>query len=145
MQEKNSHNAIFFLVERLKAYFQVDTDYALAEKLGVKANTISTWKNRDTIDYPLILAKCDNVNLNWLLSGEGEMLRYDLLKVGEIDQDLLTVRKEELPPGPCQQCSYKEAIIAAQQETIHALQEALVAYKARDDKESDGQKRKKAG
>lgn len=75
MQEKTSHNAIFFIIERLKAYFQIVTDIELSKILEVKPNTISTWRNRNTIDWELIFAKCDNINLNWLLTGEGPMLR----------------------------------------------------------------------
>ncbi|MCK9331141.1 MAG: helix-turn-helix domain containing protein [Candidatus Cloacimonetes bacterium] len=75
MQTNSSQNAIYFVVERLRSYFQVDSNTALAEILEVAQSTIPTWISRNTIDYKLIIAKCDNINLNWLMLGEGRMLR----------------------------------------------------------------------
>ncbi len=46
-----------------------------ANLLGVSPSTISTWKARNTIDYDLIFAKCENLSASWLLSGSGNMLK----------------------------------------------------------------------
>ena len=46
-----------------------------ANLLGVSPSTISTWKARNTIDYDLIFAKCENLSASWLLSGSGSMLK----------------------------------------------------------------------
>jgi len=78
MQEKKAQNEIFFLVERLKTYFQIDTNIKLADILGVKQNTISGWIKNLRMDYALIISKCDKVNLNWLIWGEPPMLKKDL-------------------------------------------------------------------
>ncbi len=59
MQEKNSQNANIIL-ERLKALLGLGTDYALADVLRTKANTLSTWKKRNTLDYPAIIALCES-------------------------------------------------------------------------------------
>jgi len=65
---------IISIIERLFIYFQVDTNIKLAEKLGVTATTLSNWKARNTIDYELIITKCEGVNYNWLFMGNGKML-----------------------------------------------------------------------
>ena len=43
--------------------------------LGVKPQTINTWIVRKTFDIELIYSKCDTVSGDWLLSGEGEMIK----------------------------------------------------------------------
>ena len=66
MQRKKSQIEITQVIARLKRVFDAKTDSELADKLGVKQNTISTWKIRGTLDYPLIIANCDKIDLNWL-------------------------------------------------------------------------------
>lgn len=149
MQENNKENlSINGRISQIIDYYGLSR-YKFSKETGIsEAVLLNIYKGKNKPGFEFLeklLHKYEAINANWLLTGEGEMLRSDPIKVGEIDQDLLTVRNEELPPGPCRQCYSKDAIIAAQQETIDALKEALVAYKARDDKESDGQKRKKAG
>ena len=46
-----------------------------AKKLGVSPSTVSSWLARDSFDYDLIFAKCENISPEWLLTGEGEMLK----------------------------------------------------------------------
>ena len=45
--------------------------------MGVAPSTISTWLARDTFDYDLLFAKCEELNAEWLLTGKGEMLKAD--------------------------------------------------------------------
>ena len=40
-----------------------------AEKLGVKASTVSTWANRDSIDEDLVFRKCEGVLFDFLKTG----------------------------------------------------------------------------
>lgn len=72
MQNKLSQIDIKNIISRLKSALQIDTDMKLAEFLDVKQNTISIWKSRKTLNYPLIISKCDNIDLNWLFTGEGQ-------------------------------------------------------------------------
>lgn len=46
-----------------------------ARFLGVAPSTVSTWLNRGTLDYDFIFAKCEALSPEWLLTGEGEMLK----------------------------------------------------------------------
>ncbi|NVO08782.1 MAG: helix-turn-helix domain-containing protein [Bacteroidales bacterium] len=67
-----------FIIERLKTYYQVDTDTSLASVLGIRQNTISSWRSRSAIDFELIIARCDNINFNWLFFDEGPVFRSDI-------------------------------------------------------------------
>ena len=62
------------IINELKKYLNIKTDTKFAEFLGIKQNTISSWKLRNSLDYDLIISKCDNINANWLITGKGEML-----------------------------------------------------------------------
>lgn len=46
-----------------------------ARLLDVTPQTISTWLVRDTFDADRIFANCENINGDWLLSGDGPMLK----------------------------------------------------------------------
>ena len=48
-----------------------------AALLGVSAQTISAWGTRNTFDSELIYTKCVGLSSEWLLTGEGPMLRVD--------------------------------------------------------------------
>lgn len=48
-----------------------------AALLGVSAQTISAWGTRNTFDSELIYTKCVGLSSEWLLTGEGPMLRTD--------------------------------------------------------------------
>jgi hypothetical protein len=93
-----------------------------ADKLGVGGNTISTWKARNTIDYDLVFAKCENLNAEWLLTGEGEMIKGELPQAviaegsnGENDLDLVK--------------SYLNKIYAEQQEIKATISTKLNSVK----------------
>jgi len=57
---------------RLKYALNVDKDNELADILGLKQNTISTYKKRKSVPYKHIITICDqyNIDLNWVLSGD---------------------------------------------------------------------------
>lgn len=57
------------IIQRLKQHYGLSTNTELANKLGVAQNTISGWIKRNSIDYDLIISKCEDVDFNWLLSG----------------------------------------------------------------------------
>jgi hypothetical protein len=71
MSTENLKNAAIIL-ERVKKAYDLHKDADLARFLESKPGTISSWKARNSIDYDLVLAKCNGINLNWLLAGEGE-------------------------------------------------------------------------
>lgn len=62
------------MLEQLINYYSNGNKSLFAKKLGVKPQTINSWIKRNTFDYELIYANCENISADWLLSGEGEML-----------------------------------------------------------------------
>lgn len=62
------------IINRIKEYKKFKSDKDLSEFLGVTPQTLSTWKSRNSIDYELIFAKCEEVSPTWLITGEGSVL-----------------------------------------------------------------------
>ena len=46
-----------------------------ARMIGVTPQAISTWISRNTFDIDIVYSKCINVSPEWLLTGEGDMLK----------------------------------------------------------------------
>lgn len=65
------------IINKLKEYLNFKTDTEFAKFLGIKQNTVSSWRSRDTIDYELIISKCDTISAEWLLTGKGDMLKKE--------------------------------------------------------------------
>lgn len=78
MSSENSHNDIIIL-ERAKKALNVSTDTELGDILGVKGSAIANWRARESINLGLIISKCESVNLNWLIRGQGaiHLKEYD--------------------------------------------------------------------
>lgn len=78
------------VLDRIKKFYLLKGNADLARFLGVSPNTITNWYNRNTLDIDTIYTKCVNVDLNWLLSGQGnpnkngdiELLKNDNLTSG---------------------------------------------------------------
>jgi hypothetical protein len=63
------------VLDRIKVAKNLSTDTKLAAFLGLKQSSISTWKSRNSMDIDIVFAKCNDLNMDWLLTGKGEMLR----------------------------------------------------------------------
>lgn len=63
------------MVECLVNYYTGGNQAQFAAKLGIPAQNISAWIKRNTFNAELIYRKCEGVSADWLLCGEGEMLR----------------------------------------------------------------------
>lgn len=61
------------IIGRAKQGLGIKTDRALASYFGIKPNTISAWKKRNSVNYELLFTKCASLHKEWLLTGEGEM------------------------------------------------------------------------
>lgn len=64
-------------LEALIAYFSNGNKTAFAAMLGLKPQSINSWIIRNTFDIDLVYSKCVGVSAEWLLTGNGEMLRNE--------------------------------------------------------------------
>ncbi len=65
------------MLEMLIQHYTNGNKAQFSKVLGVSAQTISAWISRNTYDAELIYTKCRDVDPQWLLTGEGPMLRND--------------------------------------------------------------------
>lgn len=61
------------IVKRIKEAYQLRTNVEVARFLGVSAQVLSNWQNRNTVNYDTIIPRCPDINLNWLIRGEGDV------------------------------------------------------------------------
>ncbi len=52
-----------------------------ASLLGITPQGLSTWIKRESFDIELIFSKCEDISAQWLLTGEGEMIKDDKREV----------------------------------------------------------------
>ena len=63
------------VLDRIKSYYGLKNNAKLCIFLGVAPTTISSWYARDSFDLDIIYSKCVDISFDWLLTGEGAMLR----------------------------------------------------------------------
>jgi len=61
------------IIERVKFALGVKTDDELANILKLKRSSVTSWRKRGKINLDAIVAICDNINMDWLIFGRGEM------------------------------------------------------------------------
>jgi len=85
------------MLANLINYYSDGNQAKFAEKLGIPAQNISAWLKRNTFNAELIFSKCEGVSAEWLLSGEGEMLKEErgkqIVDAAPPDQELLKLCK----------------------------------------------------
>lgn len=65
------------ILNQIKSHYGFKTDTDFAKFLGIKQNTLSNWHTRNTMDYQLVITKCEDIDANWLLTYKGNMLKDD--------------------------------------------------------------------
>ena len=70
------------IIERFKEALGLRFDREVCERLKIKANTLSGWKTRGSLDYDTIFSNCENISIHWLVTGEGPM-RLDETSEGQ--------------------------------------------------------------
>lgn len=66
------------MLEELIDHYADGNKAKFARMLEVSPQTVSTWASRETFDAELIYTKCEGISGDWLLSGEGPMLKKDM-------------------------------------------------------------------
>jgi len=69
------------MLNKIKDYLGIRFSKDFADYLGVKPTTLSNWHKRNTFDHEVLFTKCGFVDPEWLITGEGEMLKSENKKV----------------------------------------------------------------
>ena len=77
------------VLARLKLITGVSTDTALSSALNISPQTLSSWKGRDSTPYAICIdiAQTRGISLDWLLLGEGPMLRDVTTNATDLTQE----------------------------------------------------------
>jgi hypothetical protein len=101
------------VLDRLRQALHCPSDAALADALGVKPNTLATWRRRNSVPYAECIAvaveKC--VNLEWLFTGRG--LSHGSRTPGAIDREFLVLAIEMFKRRYGRAFDVEEARVAA--------------------------------
>ena len=76
------------VLARLKQVTGTKTDASLSSALQISPQTLSSWRGRDSTPYSLCveIAQTRGISLDWLLLGEGPVLRQTVTDSSEADQ-----------------------------------------------------------
>lgn len=101
------------ILNRLKEAYKIQKDSELAKFLGISKSTLSNWISRNSIDYDLVFSKCEHINLDWLLTGRGSMLK-------EKDETIQVLYNPKVPEKHIEQQSIKlyDVVAAANLKTL---------------------------
>lgn len=89
------------ILNEIKSYLNIKSDTEFANFLGIKPQVLSNWKSRNTFDIELIYTKCEKIDANWLLTGEGEMLKNPEAVVSssqprENDNEIISLLRDKI-------------------------------------------------
>jgi hypothetical protein len=75
------------VLARLKQITGTKTDASLSTALQISPQTLSSWKGRDSTPYSLCveIAQTRGISLDWLLLGEGPVLRQTVTNSSQAD------------------------------------------------------------
>lgn len=82
------------ILNKIRMYLNFKSDTDFAKYLGINRNVLSNWKARNTYDTNLLIEKCDFLNTDWLLTGNGPMLKSDIGKSENKEDYKLPVEQE---------------------------------------------------
>lgn len=78
------------VLNKIKLHLNIKSNKTFADFLEIKPTTLAMWYSRNTYDIELIFKKCKQIDANWLLTGEGDMLKSESInKVYEAKKETL--------------------------------------------------------
>lgn len=66
-------------IRMLVNYYSNGNKSDFARKIGITPQGLSSWITRGTFDLEIIYSKCENISADWLLSGEGNMIKDEAI------------------------------------------------------------------
>lgn len=101
------------ILNRAKLAFNISSDIQLSEILGISKSALSNWKARNSIDYDTLFTKCEHINIDWLITGDGNMLKTPSEEVVPSHTfSLRTDRKVEIQDIPLYDMSATAGLLA---------------------------------
>ena len=111
------------VIDRLFEVFRAKNNNELANFLGIAYNTISTWRNRNTIPYHICVdvAKRKKISLDWLLLGRGQMYWKDYSPV--LDSPTNTIQEPRPVPYLTEDKTVTALLLKNMDRLFHELSE----------------------
>lgn len=113
------------ILNRIKLAYSLKNDAELARFLEIQRNTLSNWYSRNTIDYDKVFLKCELLNFDWLLTGEGDMLKSELNEQKFSNNDKYTASLEKINALQERENAYLSEKIKDLEKTIKELKSKL--------------------
>ena len=66
------------ILDEIKEYYKFKTDAEFARYLGIRPQSLSNWKRRNSFNPFLVYRKCPEINPDWILLGEGTIIKIDI-------------------------------------------------------------------
>ncbi len=80
---------------RLIEHYSDGNKSEFARMIGVSPQAINTWISRNTFDIDIIYAKCINISPEWLLTGNGPMLKTSSDNKTNVEQQQVSTNKAD--------------------------------------------------
>jgi hypothetical protein len=86
------------IINSIIEHYKFKSDTEFARYLGITPQVLSNWKARNTYDAQLIYTKCLEINPEWLLTGNGHMVKTldDTKVLPELVVENLRLREENI-------------------------------------------------
>lgn len=80
---------------RLIEHYSDGNKSEFARMMGVSPQAINTWISRNTFDIDIVYAKCINISPEWLLTGNGPMLKTSSDNKTNVEQQQVSTNKAD--------------------------------------------------
>lgn len=75
------------ILNKIKQHYGHHKNVDFAVFLGISPQSLSNWYKRETFDVDVLFTKCVDINPEWLLTGNGPMLKADIPSATHSDPD----------------------------------------------------------